>query len=120
MLLLTRCVTFFFVDSVAWPLRSADGAGVSGALKGCAADVDVAAGGMCEDVESPCCGAVCVDVEAEMGVASRRVEVEVRKRRGCARDADERAREAARRQLRQIILVDVEISIELVAMVSKV
>jgi hypothetical protein len=117
MLLLTRCAAFFFADSVAWLLRSADGAGVSGALKGCAADVDVAAGA---DVRSPCRGVVCVDVEAEMGVTLRRVEVEVRKRRGWARDADERAREAARRQLRHIIFSGVEVSIELVAMVSKV
>ena len=33
------------------------GEDVSGALKGCAADVDVAAGGLCEDEGDPCRGA---------------------------------------------------------------
>jgi hypothetical protein len=45
--------------------------GVSGSEKGCAADVDVAAGGVCEESGEPCRGAVCVAVLGEMGVALR-------------------------------------------------
>jgi hypothetical protein len=77
-LLLTRGVTFFFAASLAWALRSPEGAGVSGALKGCAAEVDVAAGGACEDVDAFWRGTGC---EAEeMGVAFVRRDVVVRKR----------------------------------------
>jgi hypothetical protein len=76
MLLFTKGATFFFAASLAWLLRLPDAAGVRGSLKGCAADVDVAAGGLCEDVESPCRGAVCVATFADMGVAfDRRDEV---------------------------------------------
>jgi hypothetical protein len=78
MLLFTSGVTFFFAASVAWPLRSADGAGVRGSLKGCAADVDVAAGGVCDDVDEPCRGAGW-DAD-DMGVALLRREEVVRKR----------------------------------------
>jgi hypothetical protein len=79
--------------SAAWDLSVGDAEGVSGALKGCAADVDVAGGGVCEEV-------VVVVGVVETGVAfERRVVVEMN-RCGC----DGRALEAARRQLRQIIL----------------
>ena len=101
MLLFTSGVAFFFAASVAWPFWPADGAGVRGSLKGCAADVDVAAGGVWEDVESPCRGAVCVAVLAEMGVALLKRDEVVRKRWGC--DVGIRAFETVRRQLRQII-----------------
>lgn len=69
MLLLTRGATFFFAASAAVALRSGLAAGVKGSLKGCAADVDVAVGGVCEDEESPWRAADCVAVELEMGVA---------------------------------------------------
>jgi hypothetical protein len=39
--------------SAAVAFRSGLAAGVKGSLKGCAADVEVAVGGVCEDVESP-------------------------------------------------------------------
>jgi hypothetical protein len=82
---------------------------VSGSLNGCAADVEVAVGGVCEDEESPWRAADCVAVVAEMGVAdaARRGVVVVRKRVGCRRVEVEVgiwAREADRRQLRHIIL----------------
>jgi hypothetical protein len=80
MLLFTKGVTFFFAASLAWLLRLPDAAGVRGSLKGCAADVDVAAGGLCEDVESPCRGAVCVATFADMGVAFDRRDEVARKR----------------------------------------
>jgi hypothetical protein len=105
MLLFTNGATFFFAASVAWPFRLPEAAGVRGSLNGCAADVDVAAGGVCDDVESPCRGAVCVATFGDMGVALLRRDEVVRKRRGC--DIGTRAFEAARRQLRQIILGDV-------------
>jgi hypothetical protein len=69
MLLLTSGVTFFFAASVAWPFKLPDAAGVRGSLNGCAAEVDVAAGGVCDDVESPWRGAVCVATFGEIGVA---------------------------------------------------
>jgi hypothetical protein len=98
-------VTFFFAASAAAALRSGLAAGVKGSLKGCAADVDVALGGVCEDVESPWRGAVCVAVVAEMGVAFLKVGVVLRKR-GVAVWGTEgfSDREAARRQERHIIL----------------
>jgi hypothetical protein len=71
-LLFTSGVTFFLAASVAWPFRLADADGVRGSLKGCAADVDVAAG-------SDELGRVAVWV-AEMGVALERREEVVRKR----------------------------------------
>jgi hypothetical protein len=80
MLLFTKGATFFFAASLAWLLRLPDAAGVRGSLKGCAADVDVAAGGLCEDVESPCRGAVCVATFADMGVAFDRRDEVARKR----------------------------------------
>jgi hypothetical protein len=105
MLLLTSGVTFFFATSVAWPFKLPDAAGVRGSLNGCAADVDVAAGGVCDDVESPCRGAVCVATFGEIGVALLRRDEVVRNRCGCGiDDEDIRTFEAARRQLRQIIL----------------
>jgi hypothetical protein len=79
---------------VAWPLRLGDGAGVSASLKGCAADVDVAGGGVRGDEAEV---TVC-----EMGVAFPRREEVLRKR--VFRGEDRRAAEATRRQFRQIIL----------------
>jgi hypothetical protein len=73
------------------------GAGVSGALNGCAAEVDVAAGGACDDVALPWRGA---GVEAdEMGVALDSAGEEERKRR-----MGTLGRREARRQVRQIIV----------------
>jgi hypothetical protein len=104
-LLFTKGATFFFAASVAWPLSAGDAAGVKGSLKGCAADVDVAAEGVCEEVESPCRGAVCVAVVAEMGAAFWDLEVDVRKRwEFIGVEVGILALEAARRQLRHIIL----------------
>lgn len=80
MLLLTNGVTFFFAASVAWPFKLPDAAGVRDSLNGCAADVDVAVGGVCDDVESPCRGAVCVATFGEIGVALLRRDEVVRKR----------------------------------------
>lgn len=74
------------------------GAGVSGALKGWAAEEDVAAGGAGEDVALPWRG-VGVDAD-EMGVALESAgEEEERKRR-----VGVLARREARRQVRQIIV----------------
>ena len=78
--LFTSGVAFFSATLAACALRSGDAAGVRGSLKGCAADVDVADGGVCEDADEPCRGAVWVAVVAEMGVALRRAGVVVRKR----------------------------------------
>lgn len=86
-LLLTKGVGFFFSGATAL--------GVSGALKGCAAEVDVAAGGLVgEDA-----GRGGADCAAEMGAALKRDEVLKKRLFGM------RAFEAARRQLRQIIFV---------------
>jgi len=77
-------------------------AGVIGSLKGCAAEVDVAAGGVWDDEAEPCRGA---GVElAETGVALRMGFVV--KAREAAMDVEGgiRTREAARRQVRQIIV----------------
>jgi len=111
MLLFTSGVAFFFAASVATALRSGLAAGVKGSLKGCAADVDVAVGGVCVDEASPCRAAVCVAVVAEMGAALRRGGVvELRKRAyWCRCDCWERViwvwtRDAARMQDRHIIL----------------
>ena len=73
------------------------GFGVRGALKGCAADVDVAAGGACEEVGEPWRG---VGVEAEeTGVALCKAgEVDMKRRDGGARERE------ARRQVRHIIV----------------
>lgn len=71
-------------------------AGVADSLKGCAADVDVAAGGACDEG---------VGAGAETGAALRRAGAVVK-----ARDVDIdvegsiRVRDAARRQVRQIIV----------------
>lgn len=48
-LLLTKGTAFFFAASAAVAFASGLAAGVNGSLKGCAADVDVAAGGECAD-----------------------------------------------------------------------
>jgi hypothetical protein len=105
MLLLTSGAAFFFAASAAVAFRSGLAAGVNGSLKGWAADVDVAVGGVWEEVESPCRPADCVAVLAEIGVALRRRAVVVRKRMGCGRvEGVIWAREAARRQVRHIIL----------------
>ena len=73
------------------------GLGVKGALNGCAALVDVAAGGACDDVALPWRG---VGVAAdEMGVAFVSAGEEERKRRVGAP-----GRREARRQVRQIIV----------------
>jgi hypothetical protein len=81
-LLFTSGVTFFFAASAACALRSGLAAGVKGSLKGCAADVDVAVGGVWEELESPCLPADWVAVVAEMGVAFRSGKVVERKRCG--------------------------------------
>lgn len=80
MLLLTSGAAFFFDASAAWALMLADGAGVRGSLSGCAADVDVAAGGVRDEVESPCRGAGWVAVLADVGVALLRRDDVARKR----------------------------------------
>lgn len=49
-----------------------------GSLKGCAADVDVAAGGVCDEETEPCRGAAAE--LAETGVALRRVGAEAKAR----------------------------------------
>lgn len=108
-LLFTSGTTFFFAASVAWPLRLLDGAGVSFSLNGWAADVEVAAGGLCEDAESPCRGAGCV---AEMGVALEKCAEDVKRRVDLGRRGDW-ALEAARRQLRQIMVGVVGLAIGL-------
>jgi hypothetical protein len=62
----------FFSAAAAASFFNAGGAeGVVFSLKGCAAEVEVAAGGLCEESEVPCRGAVWVAVLAEMGVALR-------------------------------------------------
>ena len=75
-----------------------------GAENGCAADVEVAAGGVCEEDGEPCRGAG--EEDTEMGVALRRDWVVERERMGVAVDEEERRllRAAARMQLRQIIV----------------
>lgn len=95
--LFTSGVAFFSTALAAAFAIAGLGFGVSGALKGCAADVDVAAGGACDDVGEPWRG---VGVEAEeMGVAFAKAAVEESERRV----EGTRVREA-RRQDRQIIV----------------
>ena len=95
--LLTSGVGFFSAALAAFFSIAGLGFGVSGALNGCAADVDVAAGGACEDVGEPWRGVGC---EAdEMGVALARAGEEEMKRRVGALGM-----RAARRQVRQIIV----------------
>ena len=105
-LLFTSGAAFFLAASAAVAFRSGLAAGVKGSLKGCAADVEVAVGGVCEDVESPWRPADWVAVLAEIGVALRRGVVVVRKREACCGRGNGVvwAREAARRQVRHIIL----------------
>lgn len=109
MLLLTSGATFFFAASAAVAFRSGLAAGVKGSLKGCAADVDVAVGGVCDEDESPWRAADCVAVALEMGVALRRGDGVVKKRGFWARRETGGIwwalllREAARRQDRHII-----------------
>lgn len=93
MLLLTSGTTFFFAASVAAPLTLPDAAGVNFSLNGCAADVDVAAGGVCVDE----------DELAETGVAFESLDEVVRNRGDENRGANG-ALEAARKQLRQIMV----------------
>ena len=77
-------------------------AGVMSSLKGCAAEVDVAAGGVWDEEESPCRGA---GVElAETGVALRMGFVVKAREVAMDVEGDIRTREAARRQVRQIIV----------------
>jgi hypothetical protein len=91
--------------------KSGLAAGVKGSLKGWAADVEVALGGVCEEVESPWRAADCVAVAPEMGVALWRGGEVVRKRAGVCGRIDDRGRGiwwavlrlAARRQDRHII-----------------
>jgi hypothetical protein len=82
---------------------------VLASLKGCAAEVEVAAGGLCEDEEVPCRGAVWVAVLGEMGVALRGEVVE-RERAG-ARGRMEGARARRRRQRRQSMVAVVSIAV---------
>jgi hypothetical protein len=104
-LLFTSGMTFFFAASAACALRLGLARGVKGSLKGCAADVDVAVGGVWEEVESPCRPAACVAVDAEIGVAFRSGDEVLRKRWGRIWVLDgTREREAARRHERHIIL----------------
>jgi len=98
----TRGAGFFSAAAAASFFNEAGAAGVVASLKGCAAEVEVAAGGACDDVEESCRGLDAVVVLAEMGVALRRGVVE-KAREACEGAWDIRAREAARRQLRQII-----------------
>lgn len=95
--LFTSGVTFFSAALAAFFSIAGVGFGVSGALKGCAAEVDVAAGGACDDVDVPWRG---VGVEAEeMGVAFARAAEDVIERRV----EGTRVRDALR-QVRQIIV----------------
>lgn len=95
--LFTSGVAFFSATLAAFFSMLGLGAGVSGALNGCAALVDVAAGGACDDVALPWRG---VGVAAEeMGVAFASAGEEERKRRVGAL-----GRREARRQVRQIIV----------------
>lgn len=96
-LLLTSGVGFFSATFAAFFSITGPGLGVRGALKGCAAEVEVAAGGVCDDVGLPWRG-VGVE-EEEMGDAlATEGELDMRRR-------DEGAKEReARRQARQIIV----------------
>jgi hypothetical protein len=95
-LLLTRGAAFFCAACAAAFAMAGSGDGVSGALKGCAADVEVAAGASLGRAF------VCVAVFAEIGVAFARGDDVERKRESVAVGRDGRA--AARRHVRQIIL----------------
>ena len=95
-LLFTNGVGFFSATLAAFFSIAGVGFGVRGALKGCAAEVDVAAGGVCDDVGEPWRGVGWA--AEETGVAFARAgEVEMKRR-----DAGAREREA-RKQVRQII-----------------
>jgi hypothetical protein len=94
-LLLTSGAAFFCAAAAAAFAIAGSGDGVSGALKGCAADVEVAAG-----AASAGRAFVCVAVAAEMGVALLRGAVVERKRGVRTRGSEGRA---ARRQVRQIM-----------------
>ncbi len=94
--LFTSGVAFFSATLAAFFSIAGLGAGVSGALNGCAAEVDVAAGGVCDNVGEPWRG---VGIEAEeIGVAFASAADEEKVRRVVGR----RVREA-HRQVRQII-----------------
>ena len=78
------------------------GAGVKGSLKGCAADVDVAAGGACDEEAEPCRGA---GAELAATGVARRTEPVVKARvAGIEAGSGILARDAARRHVRQIIV----------------
>lgn len=95
--LLTSGVGFLSAALAAFFSMLGLGVGVSGALKGCAAEDEVAAGGACDDVALPWRGE---GVEAdEMGVALESAGEEERKRRVGTLE-----RREARRQVRQIIV----------------
>jgi hypothetical protein len=85
--------------------RDGGAPGVNFSLKGCAAEVEVAAGGVRVEPGVPWLGVDSVEVEAEMGVALWRGVVVVKKReaRGVGTEEME-GRVAARRQRRQIIV----------------
>lgn len=96
-LLLTSGVAFFPAALAAFFSIAGLGSGVSGALKGCAAEVEVAAGGVWDDIGEPWRGVGC---EAEeMGVALFHAGELERKRR-----VDALGMRAVRRQVRQIIV----------------
>jgi hypothetical protein len=98
-------VAFFSTAAAASFFSDEGAAGVVSSLNGCAADVEVAVGGACEEPGAPCRGLLCVAVLAEMGVALRRVEAVVKGREARdERSSGIEARGAARRQRRQIIL----------------
>lgn len=84
------------------------GEGVRGVLKGCAAPVEVAAGGLCDDEEGPCRGAACVALLGDSVAAAGLVEEMFRnvtwETRSAVREASLRYRSAARMQRLQIIV----------------
>lgn len=96
-LLLTSGVGFFSAAFAAFFSIAGSGFGVRGALKGCAAKVEVAAGGVCDDVGLPWRG---VGVEAEETGVALATEGELDMKR---RDEGAKEREA-RKQVRQIIV----------------
>lgn len=104
-LLINGAAFFSAAAAAASFFREAGAEGVMGALKGWAAEVDVAAGAVCEDVGLPWRGAVWVAALGEMGVALRIGAVVERKREEGERGIEGiRDRDAARRQPRQIIV----------------
>lgn len=88
---------------------AAAGDGVNGVLKGCAADVEVAAVGLCEAEGGPWRGADCVAAAGEMAFVWRGAEVEKERTAAGAMVSGAtcamRVRAAARKQRLQIIVV---------------